>query len=93
MAKNESSHEPVPTANATAATVAVIYVVCATSIALAPDLAMQVARSWFHGIRLEEISGWNLSAESLVLGFVTATAGAWLLGFVFATCYNYFARK
>lgn len=92
MAKNNLSHEPTTIANATAATIAFVYVVCALSISLFPEAAMTVARSWFHGIRLEEISGWNVSMGSLILGFVSATAGGWILGFVFAKFQNYFAK-
>ena len=87
-------HLPVPTANTTAATVAVVYIVCAVSVLLFPDIAMIVARSWFHGI---DISTLTLSTQtnisSLVLGFITATGGSWLLGYLFASFYNMFAKK
>ena len=87
-------HLPIPTANATAATVAVVYIVCAVSVLLFPDIAMTIARSWFHGI---DISALTLSAQtnagSLVLGFLTATGGGWLLGLIFAHAYNYFAKQ
>ncbi len=92
MAKSNASHEPFVIANATAATFATVYVVCAISIALFPQSAVTIARSWFHDIRLEEINGWNLSVGSLVLGFISATVGGWLLGWVFAKFQNYFAK-
>lgn len=87
-------HLPMATANATAATVAVVYIVCAVSVLLFPDIAMTVARSWFHGI---DISTLTLSTQtnpsSLVFGFITATGGSWLLGYLFANFYNFFAKK
>lgn len=86
-------HNPVATANAAAATIAVVYVTCATAVALFPDFTMNVTRSWFHGIDLSKISSWNFSIESLVLGFATATAYGWFVGYVFATVYNTFAKK
>lgn len=92
MAKSTLSHEPMAIANAAGATTAVVYVVCAASIALWPEAAISIARSWFHGIRLEQISGWNLSFESVAFGFVTATIGGWLVGFLFAKFQNYFAK-
>lgn len=92
MAKKISSHEPFTIANATAATVAVIYVVCAAGIALFPVTAMTIARSWFHGVRLEAISGWNLAPGSLVFGFITAVIAGWLVGLVFAKFQNFFER-
>ncbi|MEK7165797.1 MAG: DUF5676 family membrane protein [Patescibacteria group bacterium] len=87
-------HLPMATANATAATVAVVYIVCAVSVLLFPDIAMTVARSWFHGI---DISKLTLSTQtnlgSLAVGFLTATGGGWLLGYLFANFYNMFAKK
>ena len=86
-------HEPNATANAAAVTVAGLYVVCRIAVALFPDLAMSVAQSQFHGIELSKVSGWNLSVGSFILGLVTSTASAWLIGYVFANAYNYFVKK
>lgn len=87
-------HLPVPTANATAATVAVVYIVCALSVLLFPDISMSIARSWFHGIDISKITlSTQTSPGSLVLGFTTATGGGWLLGYIFAGFYNYFLKK
>jgi hypothetical protein len=87
-------HLPAASANATAATVAVIYIVCALGILLFPDISMSVARSWFHGIDISKITlSTQTNPGSLVLGFITATGGGWLLGYIFASSYNYFARK
>lgn len=87
-------HLPMASANATAATVAVVYIVCALSVLLYPDISMTIARSWFHGIDISKIT---LSAQtnpsSLVFGFITATGGGWLLGYLFASFYNYFLKK
>lgn len=86
-------HEPNATANAVAVTVALIYVVCAVVVVLLPDLAMSVAQSWFHGLDLSKISAFNVTPGSFVLGLITSTAGAWLIGYVFANVYNYFVKK
>lgn len=62
-------HLPVPTANATAATVAVIYIVCALGVLLVPDLAMTIARSWFHGIDIRKLTlSTQTNTSSLVVG-------------------------
>lgn len=87
------NHEPNATANATAVTVAVIYVVCAAAVVILPDLAMTVAQSWFHGLDLSKISVLNVTLGSFILGLITSTAGAWLIGYVFASAYNYFSKK
>lgn len=81
------------TANAAALTMMVVYITCATAVALFPDFTMNVTRSWFHGIDLSQISAWNFSLDSLVLGLVTATAYTWFIGYVFASVYNYFIKK
>ncbi|KKR72294.1 MAG: hypothetical protein UU81_C0044G0013 [Microgenomates group bacterium GW2011_GWC1_41_8] len=86
-------HEPNATANAAAVTVAVLYVVCRIAIALFPDLAMSVAQSWFHGLELSKVSSWNLSMGPFILGLVTSVISAWLVGYVFATAYNYFVKR
>ena len=80
-------------ANALAATTAVINVLCALAIALAPDLAMTIAQSWFHGLDLSRISSWNVTVGSFVLGLVTLTALAWGAGYGFAFAYNLFAKS
>lgn len=86
-------HEPIVTGNAIAVTTTVIYVICRVAVALFPDLSMAIAQSWFHGIEISKISGWNLSTGSFILGLITITAGAWLVGYLFAYVYNYFLKN
>lgn len=86
-------HEPNVTANATAVTIAVIYIVCAAAVVLLPDLSLVIAQSWFHGLDLSKISAVNVSLGSFILGLVTSTAGGWLIGYIFATVYNYFLKN
>ena len=86
-------HEPNATAKAAAVTVAALYTICRVGVALFPDLAMSVAQSWFHGLELSNVSAWNLTTGSFILGLLTSSVGAWLVGYVFATAYNYFLAK
>lgn len=87
-------HNPMATANAMAVTVAFIAVVCALAIILAPELSLGIAQSWFHGIDLEKVrTAVNPSFGSILYGWITATAGGWLVGYVFATSYNWFSPK
>lgn len=82
------------TANAMAVTVGCIAVVCALAIIIAPDLSLGVAQSWFHGMDLGKIRmAVNPSLGSLLFGWVTASIGGWIVGFVFASAYNLFAQK
>ena len=86
-------HDPKTTAHAAAATVAGIYVVCATAFVLLPDLTMSVARSWFHGIDIGGLAASQVTVDSFILGIISAIALAWLVGYAFATLYNYFLKK
>lgn len=86
-------HSPKATANAAATTVAIIYIVCRVGVSLFPDLSMTIAQSWFHGIQLTQLNELNFSLDSFLLGLVTSTIGAWLVGYLFASLYNYFAKK
>lgn len=74
-------------ANASAATVAVIYVVCAVSVFVFPEFSKTVTASWFHGIDTNGI--WTGEPRgNFVLGLVSAVAGTWLVGWLFAYLYN-----
>lgn len=86
-------HDPKTTANAAGVTVAGIYVVCATAFVLFPDLTMSIARSWFHGIDIGGLGAAQVTINSFILGIISATALAWLVGYAFATLYNYFLKK
>lgn len=86
-------HNPVVTANAAALTIAVVYVICAVSILLFPGLSMTVAQSWFHGLDLSKISAFNVTFESAMQGFITATIGSWLVGYLFGWSLEKFSKK
>ncbi len=86
-------HEPVVTANAVAATTGILFVVCRVIAGLFPGALFAVGRSWFHGIEMTQGSGWSLSPSAFVLGLVSATITAWLVGYLFAVLYNYFLKK
>lgn len=86
-------HNPSVTANAAAVTTAIVFIVCRFLVALFPELFLNIAQSWFHGIQLTQISELNLSLGSFILGLVTSTIGAWLIGYLFAKLYNYFLKS
>jgi hypothetical protein len=86
-------NNPLATANAIGATTAVVFVVCRVGIGLFPDLSFTLAQSWFHGIELTKLGSWNLTTESFVLGLVSATIGAWLVGYLFASLHRVFTKS
>lgn len=86
-------HNPTATANAAAITMGVVYIVCRQAFILAPEFAMSVGRSWFHGIDISKIATKTVPTDTFVLGLVTAVVGSWLVGYLFAVTYNWFAKK
>lgn len=91
MEKNNLSHEPIVIANAAAATIAVVYIVCRLAFLIAPELFLAISRSWFHGIDISLIAAGRAPGDFL-LGLITTTVAGWLTGFVFAKFQNYFAK-
>jgi len=79
-------------ANALAATMGFVYVVCALLVGLFPEVFKAVAISWFHGFDLGKI--WTAAPRgNFVLGLVSAVIGAWLVGYLFAWLYNRFNKS
>lgn len=85
--------DPNATANASAVTVAVFYIVCRLLIWIFPGLMITISQSWFHLTGLNEITAWNLTLGSFILGLFTTTLSAWTAGYIFASFYNYFLKK
>lgn len=86
-------YSPIAFANATALTIAVVYVVCVGSVLLFPSSAMSIAQSWFHGLDLSKISAFNVTFWSAIQGLITATIGSWLVGFLFGWSLGKFSKK
>lgn len=78
--------------NALAVTTAIIYVLCRVLVGLFPDISFVVAQSWFHGIELSKSSAWNLTFVSFVLGLISSTITAWVVGYIFTRVYKLFAK-
>lgn len=85
--------DPNATANASAVTVAVLYVVCRLLVGLFPDLMLTIAQSWFHMTGQSSFTSWDLTLGSFILGLITATVSAWAVGYFFTVSYNYFLKK
>ena len=84
-------HNLMATANALAATVGFIYVACALLVAVMPGFFRTIAASWFHGWNMEVL--WTGEPRgNFVLGLISAMAGSWVVGYVFAWTYNKFIK-
>lgn len=86
-------HNPNVTANALAATMAIVFVACRLLVGMLPGFMFSMAQSWFHGVALTRMNSWSVSTPTFLFGLVSATVSAWLVGFLFANLYNYFLKK
>ncbi|MFA7351539.1 MAG: DUF5676 family membrane protein [Methylotenera sp.] len=80
---------PWRTGGATALTAAVISVVCAVAVYLCPQGTVDVVNSWAHGLdftMLRSDRPWTLSG--LAYGLFSVTLTGFLVGALFAGCYN-----
>ena len=87
--KNQSYVLP----NTLAVTTLIIFVLCRLLVGLFPDIFFTIAESWFHGIALSKLDTWNLTVSSFILGIVSSTITAWVLGYIFTQVYNYFTKR
>jgi hypothetical protein len=79
-------------ANASAVFMGIVYLLCGFSIMFFPGLAMEVSRSWFHGIDLAQVWSAQSFPGNFLLGLVSAIALSWLGGWLFAWLYNKLAK-
>ena len=78
--------------NSLAATTAIIYVLCRVLVGLFPDISFAIAQSWFHGIELSKLGVWNLTFVSFILGIISSTITAWVVGYIFVKVYKLFTK-
>ena len=84
--------QPYALANALAVTTALVFVLCRVLVGLFPDISFVVAQSWFHGIELSKLDAWNLTFVSFVMGLISSTITAWVVGFIFTRVYKLFEK-
>lgn len=80
-------------ANAFAATIAIVYVICAGWVVVARDSFMDLTGTWVHGIDMKSLPFAQPTAGGLIGGFITAVIAAWAAGYLFAWLYNQFSKK
>lgn len=93
MAKSFGLKNPMATANAAGATTAIVFVACRLLVGIFPGFMFTVGQSWLHGIALTQYNSWNLTISGFVLGLVSSSVFAWLVGYLFAVIYNTFIEK
>ena len=78
--------------NSLAVATAIIYVLCRVLVGLFPDISFAIAQSWFHGIELSKLGVWNLTFVSFILGIISSTITAWVVGYIFVKVYKLFTK-
>ncbi|MCL4416896.1 MAG: DUF5676 family membrane protein [Actinobacteria bacterium] len=77
--------------NTLAVTTAIVFIICRVLVAIFPDQSFAIAQSWFHGIEVNKL-GANLSIGTFVLGLISATITAWIVGYIFIKVFKLFAK-
>ena len=83
-------HSKNTTANALALTGAILWVICSLVTLLAPDVYLYFARLWMHTM---EIVIQPFSFFNFVVGGITFTIAAWLVGYLYGWCHEVVSRK
>ncbi|KKQ29872.1 MAG: hypothetical protein A3H17_01740 [Candidatus Levybacteria bacterium RIFCSPLOWO2_12_FULL_37_14] len=78
--------------NALAVTTAIIYAACRILVGIFPDAFFTIAQSWFHGIGFNKLSAESLTMSSLLLGLISSTITAWVVGYIFIKVYKEFTK-
>lgn len=77
---------------ALALTLGIISVICLLLVLVAPTFALNLFGSFMHGIDLTKIAIIPTISGKTLLGLIVALVGGYLIGAIFATIYNKFAK-
>lgn len=85
----QKSHYVHPTGLAFALTGGLLYVICATFVALWPSGTISFFSKWFHGIDITEISAsTQITLGNFAIGLAGVVVTAYLAGAFYAFAYN-----
>ena len=76
-----------------AATVGLFFIGCTIFSQIAPGLYSQVFESWYHNAMTKPAETASFDIAKVLLGFVSSTLVAWLMGLVWASIYNAWNSK
>lgn len=85
-------HDVNATGIALALTFGIISIVCLSLVLIAPSFALSLFSSFMHGIDLTKIAITPSLGGRTLLGLIIAVVGGYLIGAIFATIYNKFAK-
>ncbi|MBI3190936.1 hypothetical protein HYZ41_04515 [archaeon] len=71
---------------------AILSLVCALLLVLAPEVSLRFFGSIFHGIDMTKIAA-SVTVSGVLTGLVAIVIVAFVVGWLFAVTYNYFSTK
>jgi hypothetical protein len=86
-------HDPKATANALAVVGGVLYLICAILTLISTEIYLSIMGTWAHSLDMKALPQKTPDLGTLVIGLITFVLAAWVTGYAFAVCYNYFAKK
>ena len=86
-------HNPKATANALAVVGGVLYIICAIWTMVSKESYLRMMSTWAHSLDMNALPQKTPDFGTLVIGLVTFIIAAWVVGYAFAVCYNYFAKN
>lgn len=86
---------PVSLALTFAITTAVLSLVCAGLVAIAPGQMVAILQSWWHGLDVTMLAKTAppVTLQSIAIGLITISAFAFVVGFLFAIIGNLVSSK
>lgn len=86
-------HNEQATAGALAILAAVSYLLCAFLVYGAPGAYKAIASTWMHGVNVSRIwANRPPPLATMLVGFLTFTAAAYVAGYCYAAIYNYLLK-
>lgn len=85
-------HNPKATANALAVIGGTLYIICAIWTMVSKESYLGLMSTWTHSLDINALPQKTPDFGTLVIGFVTFLITAWVTGYAFSACYNYFAK-
>ena len=85
-------HNPKATANTLAVVGGALYVICAVWTLVSRGSFMGVMGLWAHSIDMNALPQKTPDFGSLLTGLITFVLAAWVTGYAFVVCYNYFVK-
>ncbi|MFQ5452459.1 MAG: DUF5676 family membrane protein [Candidatus Paceibacterota bacterium] len=80
-------------ANAASLTTAVLWTLDTAFVYLFPTFSINISKHLFHGLPIQEVGNYNITAYGYIIGGVFYVVGAWIAGYIFGASLEYLSKK